>query len=80
MRKELRNQREFQALLIVCAVLLAISFFLRDIFKTESNSFELVNLCVAGLLIMCGVYNQGFKEGIRENEKNKKTKEKTTSH
>lgn len=77
MNKELRTKKEFKYLLIICAVLLAISFFLRDIFKTESNSFELVNVCVAGLLLYCGVYMRGFKEGKKFEEietKNEKAK------
>lgn len=72
MSKELRRKREFQYLLILCAVLLAISFFLKDVFKTESASFELLNLCVAGLLIFCGVYVKGYEEALKD--ENKKTK------
>lgn len=69
--------QKFRVFLLLSIVCLAVTFVSREAFNFVNYAFEALTVAITGILLVTGVYLQGYEEALKNVEPEK---EKTESH
>jgi hypothetical protein len=69
--------QKFRVFLLLSIVCLAVTFVSREAFSFVNYAFEALTVAITGVLLVTGVYLQGYEEALKDVETRKK---ETKSH